>query len=245
MSLVFNMVGGGGSGAIAYGSYGTTPASGGAAGYGKNIELTVTPGQQIDLVVGSGGNRISISSKTAYNGNTGGTTSFNKITVPGGSGGRYGSTSFANVDPTPGADGGQGSDASPSTTGVARVYGSCGTKDAYYFYTGGSYKETSCASGGRSQSPRESQNRFDPSMVTLCAGGGASGSTAQAVAAMPDGTKGGNGRNSSGAAVIGNDATGNGNGGGAVHPGDTPSTTRISYSGAGSPGMILIYAKAV
>ena len=82
-------------------------------------------------------------------------------------------------------------------------------------------------------------------MVSLCAGGG----QYDTVAAMPDGTKGGDGAAgyANNASVIGEDATGNGNGGGGA------SNVRSSgvgkgytlRSGAGSPGMVLIYAKAV
>lgn len=227
------MVGGGGSGAAGV----RRAVSGGAAGYGKNIELTVTPGQQIAAVVGSGGSSVSVSSSGgSFRGNSGGTTAFNGVTVSGGRGGKGGGSEFA----ADGVDGGQGSDASPSTSETACVYGSCGTKDACYYATGGSYMETYCGSGGRSQSPRESQNRFDPSMITLCAGGGAKDSGVQTVAAMPDGTKGGNGVKA-GEAVTAQSATGNGNGGGAAY-GVNAAATR---SGAGSPGMILIYAKAV
>ncbi len=228
------MAGGGGSGAAGQMNGAGTAiygASGGASGYGKNVEMTVTPGQQIAAVVGTGG-----ASKSGFSpGNAGGTTSFNNITVSGGSGGNAQNThNFSGF----GADGGQGSDACLGTSeSNARVYGSCVTKSYYY------------TPGGRSQSPRESQNRFDPSMVTLCAGGFASwnrtgtGFASQTIDAMPDGTKGGDAATASNAVAKGENATGNGNGGGAAFI--ILDTAGTSISGAGSPGMILIYAKAV
>lgn len=228
------MVGGGGSGAAGQMNGAGTAicgASGGASGYGKNVEMTVTPGQQIAAVVGTGGK-----SKSGFNpGDAGGTTSFNNITVNGGSGGK--ARSFHNFSGF-GADGGQGSDAClGASEHNARVYGSCVTKSYYY------------TPGGRSQSPRESQNRFDPGMVTLCAGGFASwnhnqtGFARQTIDAMPDGTKGGDGATASNAVARGGNATGNGNGGGAAFI--ILDTAGTPISGAGSPGMILIYAKAV
>ena len=212
------MVGGGGSGARgSEGSSQTYYPTGGAAGYGKNIELTVTPGWKIAVVVGAGG--AGTTGRNAENGYAGGTTAFNGVTVLGGAGGRKASTH------TDGADGGQGSDPNHGfRAATVPMYGSCPTQN------------TSYSQGGLSQSPRESQNRFDPGMVTLCAGG----AHTQTVMAMPDGTKGGDG--ASGKDCVAGSATGNGNGGGASFVGNlTDSTT----SGSGSPGMILIYAKAV
>lgn len=215
------MVGGGGSGA-AGGAWSSQEddASGGAAGYGNNVELTVTPGQEIPAVVGTGGAAVSGRGTT---GNAGGTTSFNGATALGGSGGRWSGGGG------PGADGGQGSDPStPFRSASVAIYGSCPTVQ------GGR------AAGGLSQSPRESQNRFDPGMISLCAGGAARSGAAQTIKAMPDGTKGGDGKRGKG--ITAPSATGNGNGGGASYE---ETTTGSSRSGAGSPGMILIYAKAV
>lgn len=218
------MVGGGGSGAAASSTYRT--ASGGASGYGKNVEMTVTPGQQINGVVGGKGSSAGISTyNSSKSGHAGGTTSFNGITALGGGGGRESS----------GASGGQGSDGSNYLLRASTVpiYGSCSTLSSQDRY------------GGASQSPRESQNRFDPGMVTLCAGGCAGGSSQnakQTIMAMPDGTKGGDGAAAYSGTAKGEDATGNGNGGGAAWFCEGSGS---AASGAGSPGMILIYAKAV
>ena len=223
------MVGGGGSGAAAAAGDDHIAVSGGAAGYGKNIELTVTPGQTIAAVVGSGGSIVTASSSATVKvsaGNAGGTTAFNGVTALGGSGGKY----APRAGTASGADGGQGSDASANYSGGIRLYGSCGAMSDW---------SNNYAYAGRSQSPRESQNRFDPGMVTLCAGGCATGFQGQTIVAMPDGTKGGDGAKSDRGAAVAQDATGNGNGGGAA------CGTTGARAGGGRPGMILIYAKAV
>lgn len=224
------MVGGGGSGAGITGSNGC--ASGGAAGYGKNLELTVTPGTKIALTVGAGGAAVT----APANGNAGGATSFNGTSVSGGEGGKYGGSQGSWYA----ASGGQGADGPMSVIGTTEsriLYGGVATRYGY----GGDFLHTY---GGQSQPPRESQNRFDPSMVTLCAGG-ATGNGVQTIAAMPDGTKGGNGAQSNAVttAAKGENATGNGNGGGSVRNTGGANASYPNLSGAGSPGMVLIYAR--
>lgn len=219
------MVGGGGSGAAA--NAGTQgKASGGASGYGKNLTLTVTPGQNIPVVVGAGGAAVVNSGA----GKAGGTTSFNGVTVSGGEGGKY-DTGGGIAE---GASGGQGSDVCSGRHYTNRE-----------LCAGASTISMSTVFGGRSQSPRVSQNQFDPSMVSLCAGGG----QYDTVVAMPDGTKGGDGAAgyANNASVIGEDATGNGNGGGGASNVSSSGVGKgyTLRSGAGSPGMVLIYAKAV
>ena len=225
------MVGGGGSGATNTEKMYMSCATGGASGYGKNVEMTVTPGQQIAAVVGTGGAGVTANTTIpSVDGNAGGTTSFSGITVFGGDGGKRNSTNGADAP-----SGGQGADcARKFRAATVPIYGSCSTLS---FYNQGTGMGSGNFQGGTSQSPRESQNRFDPGMVTLCAGG-ASGQT---ILAMPDGTKGGNGTYAS-TGARGGAATGNGNGGGAAH---ATSETGTAISGAGSPGMLLIYAKAV
>ena len=207
------MVGGGGGGAADRSS---GSATGGAAGYGCNLTFDVSPGDTFQGVVGAGGGGGSYRDPDAP---TGGTTSFNGHTIEGGLGGHRSSGSVNN-----GADGGQGSTASYGRTPI-KMFGSSGAG----------------AEGGSSQSPTLSQNAFDRSMVTLCAGGYATSSRGQVMIAMPDGTKGGNGKVSA-SSITGEYATGNGNGGGAAY--SSSSTAGVS-GGAGSPGMVLIYAKAV
>ncbi len=229
------MVGGGGSGAAGRRSSSSgneTFGSGGASGYAKNLILTVTPAQQIACVVGAGG----VFSDSFRSGN-GGSTSFNNIVVSGGNGGDGPTQGSAY-----GADGGQGSDGGSRnyTSTPDKIYGSCNTKGALIINSSGF--ASAVGSGGRSQSPRESQNWFDTTMVTLCAGGYAG----QIIEPMPDGTKGGNGIYSSGTEIVhGENATGNGNGGGAAFSASTSSGTVGAVGGSGSDGMILIYARAI
>lgn len=224
------MVGGGGSGA----SGGLTSsqafvATGGAAGYGGNFIFQVTPGQIISGIVGAGGGSVS----QMNNGKTGGSTSFNNITVSGGSGGSFNLAS----SPVRGGTGGQGSDASGNSGGD--VY------NARKIYAGTQTYQNNGVVGGFSQTPRESQNAFDTTMVTLCAGGWAKGietNDVETILPMPDGTKGGSGKNGFRVVVYGENATGNGNGGGASYNyNDTG--YYACYSGAGSPGMVLIYTR--
>ena len=236
------MVGGGGSGA-AGDTTGTEVqgVTGGAAGYGKNIILNITPGQQFNAVVGAGGKAVTFtgnyeSSPIYVAGNTGGTTSFNNKTALGGGGGMF------NI----GASGGQGSDG--ITASAESPYYTVVGKDLYAGVkadiTIGNLPATRIPyPQGASQPPRASQNWFDPTMVTLCAGGWAGYNNVEIINAMPDGTKGGNGgRPNSDASML--SATGNGNGGGA-NSASRSSVVQTFSSGAGSDGMILIYAKVV
>ena len=203
------MIGGGGSGGARKTA---TTISGGASGYGKNFIINnVAPNTQYIYVVGAGGTGVSGNT----NGNSGGTTSFNSVEADGGDGGKQGAS-------ITGASGGQGADASAwawsaNPYSPRRLFGCCPTISDE-------------KPGGASQSPREGQNQFDASMITLCAGGSCTSASAQVIVAMPDGTKGGNG------ALNGNaeSATGHGNGGGA---------SLAATSGSGSDGAIYLYAR--
>ena len=227
------MVGGGGSGGNGHETSSRSLfGSGGASGYAKNLIFTVTPGQQISGVVGAGG----VFNQTSHLSSNGGSTSFNGIIVLGGNGGTNNAEGAA-----PGVDGGQGSDGGTSG-GAARIYGSCNTKSSLQYNNSGF--ASGVASGGRSQSPRESQNWFDTTMVTLCAGGYAN----QTIEPMPDGTKGGDGKmRNDNVVAVGENATGNGNGGGAglslIPSGGSQAAG--ARGGSGSDGMILIYARAI
>ena len=222
------MVGGGGSGgaALSTNSNYSCVAAGGAAGYGKNLVLSVTPGQQIDLVVGAGAPGKYISgTRDQVDGDAGGTTSFNGVTVAGGSGGKADASSGAKV--FEGAMGGQPSD------GQAGFLGG-GTRVLYgcvpAYKTENSYNMTQL--NVPPYPARVAQNAFNQIMVTLCAGAGASSNKTQVIERMPDGTGGG----TRGAIH----ATGNGNGGAAVANYMNGSTAQ---SGNGSPGMVLIYKR--
>lgn len=210
-------IGGGGSGAVSNGYF----SGGGASGHGKNfIVNNVVSGTQYSYVIGAGG-----AGKTGSNvdGNAGGSTSFNNIEAEGGGPGRYGATD------EDGADGGQGGDC---------VYGSVNdnlARDLFGCCNTIGYNGYRC---GISQSPRDGQNQFDVTMISLCAGGWAyqrrSDMFFQTINPMPDGTKGGNGSTS----ITGNNATGHGNGGGG-----TSYQGINAISGSGSDGAIYLYAR--
>ena len=224
------MIGAGGGGGFCNTTNGyTSYAVGGASGYGKNIILNVTPLQVINIVVGAKGQGATqIAQK-----NNGGSTSFDGIVVEGGDGGMgtKGST-------PPAAYGGQGPALFNGTEDIPIIlYGSTTVVPSYTGTNGHLINTTR-------QIPLESQNWFDKTMVTLCAGGYASihgnvtkDSINSYIAIMPDGTKGGNGLltvNSNG-----EDATGNGNGGGAL------CSTNYKKAGDGSDGAIWIYTQGV
>ena len=225
------MVGGGGAGGYLHlsssSSTGAT-ATGGASGYAKNVIMAVEPGEQKQIVVGEGG----IHGSATKNG---GSTSFGGITVDGGNGGNSGNTN----NYAAGADGGQGSDGCVSYPSTDRkLYGGTNTIQGY----------NDDAKPGTSQPARESQNAFDPTMVTLSAGGWAyrlSNNSFQTISPMPDGTKGGDGAAGYGTDAQGEHATGNGNGGGAACAKDTSSTVCTATAGSGSPGMVLIYKRGI
>ena len=232
------LIGAGGSGA-AYAtgrtSGSTSGATGGCSGYGKNIVFEqIVPGQQYQYVIGAKGTPVSLnftgsSYSSGQSGNPGGSTSFGGQVALGGDGGRnfsgspeYIQSSFIN------AEGGQPFSQPYASPGgrmeFARVFGCVAANPL-----------------SPSQPVREGQNTFDSGMVSLAAGGYAM-STPQTVAAMPDGTKGG-----SGARLIGNgsitaeSATGHGNGGGGVYA-QNYTTSGTVTSGAGSDGIIYLYA---
>lgn len=85
--------------------------------------------------------------------------------------------------------------------------------------------------GGNPEYPRRQyQNAFDPTMITLAAGANACDGIVGITERMPDGTGGG----TRGAL----NATGNGNGGAGNA---NYNTLNVVTSGAGSPGMVLVY----
>lgn len=222
------MMGGGGSGSVTYTTSSTYHnISGGASGYGKNVIFHVQPGQKIQIVVGAGG--APAVSKSA--GNNGGSTSVNGVSVSGGMGGLLSQSTNTPVK------GGQG----PTTqnSGSLPLYGS------RLLPVTSQNGAIIAIDAGTDQTPDESQNMFDPTMVSLCAGGNATAggnpSTEKVcveILAMPDGTKGGNGYAiPSTKTPAGAHATGNGNGGGAIISAD------YSQSGRGSDGAVYIYTR--
>ena len=240
-TLGIYMIGAGGSGgAGASGEtsnegYSSSPASsGGASGYGRNVIIeNVIPGTVFNWVVGKGGAAVTASAsadgRSSANGKTGGTTSFGEETALGGTGGNgYASWGYGSVHTASGVLGGQSSDDTDTNyTGDRKLYGCAPTNNAKT----------------PSQLVREGQNAFDPFMITLAAGGFAYYSNnSQTVVALPDGTKGGNGKASTSNATAGS-ATGYGNGGGGASSYPNATAARTAKSGAGSDGVIYIYAK--
>lgn len=221
------MIGAGGSGCSWFTTAnGSFFASGGASGYGKNIILNVSKGDIINIVIGAGGERV-VDRKP---GQAGGTTSVNGITVKGGDGGR------SSINQTSHPNGGQGLVSNVHPEGIA-LYGSRLMIASNL---------TICVDWGTDQLPTESQNQFDQTMVSLCAGGnaltGGNPSLTQVstlILPMPDGTKGGNGYLTEKSGIVeGSDATGNGNGGGGVI-----SSNYGCYSGKGSDGAVYLYRR--
>ena len=80
-------------------------------------------------------------------------------------------------------------------------------------------------------------------MVSLCAGGGVETNKAQVITAMPDGTKGGDGAYGYDVDTTAESATGYGNGGGSTVMVISGSKTATMTSGAGSDGVIFLYAR--
>ena len=82
------IIGAGGSGAASMNSSSyTSYGPGGASGFSTMVSRIVTPGEIINVVVGSGG--LSFTAAGAKNGNNGGTSSFGYDTANGGEGGKY------------------------------------------------------------------------------------------------------------------------------------------------------------
>lgn len=242
-------IGGGGSGGTAKIAATNTyrpAAAGGGSGRTKVITKTVTPGDEITVIVGAGGAAASSGpSDTSTSGNAGGDTSFDGVVAPGGSGGAAHFDSSGGVS---GADGGQGSHgkydiAAPamgeSSAIAATISGSL------IVYQGG--KTASC----------EAFNPFDNKKY-LGAGGLAyaySDSSSHYVNAetapeLDDGSSAGAAAGYSGTvdttSVTAGGATGTGNGGGgAVIAIYGSNGTGIATSGAGSDGAVFIYARGI
>ena len=181
----------------------------------------VSPGTEYAYVIGQGGLSVSseVNNATGSNstsGNNGGTTSFGGETAEGGSGGDY-----TNYDPV----GIGGQPVSGPNVNISDVFGSISGVNSASF----------------TPPSRIGQNQFDPTMVSLCAGGKAGPKGAQTINAMPDGTKGGSGKYALNASVQGESATGHGNGGGGAYVQQTRASLMVT-SGAGSNGIIFLYA---
>jgi len=236
------LIGGGGSGGAGKACYSTTnnvAAVGGASGKTKAFSVTVTPGNDYTLVVGAGGAAaVTSTSSLAYtNGNNGGASSFNGVSVDGGGGGlaNY-STSTVLLN---GSDGGQGSS-------FAKAYG-------YDFAEApamGIYPNIGETTAGGKTWPLMAFNPFDLSK-TLGAGGGSGGrstgdsySKVQTVPILEDGLSAGAGICTYGtSSPVGNSATSPGSGGGGTCLTNNSSWTGKATSGAGADGAVKIYTR--
>ena len=181
------MIGGGGSGAA--GCVGNADADktvkvyaqGGASGYGKNVVfLNVAPNTEYKYVVGVGGAAVtasyshSSSAKIYYSivdGKTGGTTSFGEKAAEGGQGGHS-----AYIIPWYNEDEGTGSELSMDMAlgGQNNMPDFSGTHRGFYGCV--MTKEFNSDEWIFSQLPREGQNQFDTTMITLACGFNANGS---------------------------------------------------------------------
>lgn len=238
------MIGGGGSGGASKeattSGYKAT-AGGGASGFAKILYLTVSPGQEIPIVVGAGGAAVTcdIVYCALIAGLPGGSTAFNGITAAGGNGGN------ANIDQISsyvhGADGGQGGDAVYYGIYVRSYAPAMGQTTLSNF---SSARPGAC----------ELSTALNPFNLKryLGAGGGAGGmSTAnptyQTTPTLDDGNKAGAGlcyQGSTGMNITADSATGAGNGGGgACLLVSTSDTTHSATSGAGSAGAVYIYVQ--
>ena len=237
------IVGGGGSGACYTDTTASTlqnrGASGGASGYAKNIALTgAASGDTVSGVIGAGGVGVSRStSGGGVAGNSGGTTSIIcgsvNDTATGGEGGNTGGYVYAS-----GASGGQGSDGASYALGafLPRATSPCGCVTALCVTGYNNSTTDHIASAGTSSPARKAQNRYDPTMVTLAAGGTVYSTHAQS-GAVVDGGKGGDALCAN-ARTSDLDATGYGNGGGALF-----AKAVNLKSGSGSDGAVLIYGR--
>lgn len=195
-------------------------ATGGAAGYCKNLIMKVTPLETIALVVGKGGKGASSNGS----GKSGGSTSFNGETVDGGEGGK-------------------------NAAGSSTVSGAVGSQSTLAFpLTNPNYNIEFALYGQRNsksdQNVVESANKFDPFMSVPYAGGRAyyngnvsSNGVYYECPPLLDGTKGGSGLYTTNA--NGEDAIGNGNGGGALV------SSGYYKAGDGADGGVWIYAQGV
>lgn len=237
-------VGGGGGGAAtstyddpssAYGSV----ASGGASGRARCFLLTVTPGQNITLVIGTGGARVSGHGQ----GNNGGSTSFGGIVVEGGQGGKM---DYRTSQPyIAGSDGGQGSDASPARA-IAPAMGEP------TLYSIGNYNGIT-GNGGRTRI-LECLNIFNGlrylgagGSVSAWMGTGSASASAQTAQTLDDGLRAGSGAAYGGEPnnvnVTAESATSPGSGGGSAMNYVHGSPVGSVLSGAGAPGAVMIYVR--
>lgn len=237
--------GGGGAGGVIITNY-SKPTSGNCRGYAMGggagfvthlLDIDVEGRQDIPIVIGEGGASASTSTGTwstsadssTAKGNAGGSSSFDGVIAEGGAGGTvlgyWSSTSYT----------------VPEISGGSTAH----TKGNYSF-ANGQCVDNSQGQGFYLKIP------FDIEKTLASAGGSYTGVMVNSVpnetTIIQEGTetdfgKGGDAIvTAASTSVTGSDATGNGNGGGATMVIRLSSDTFNATSGAGSPGMVLIYA---
>ncbi|GLB26638.1 hypothetical protein LXJ15735_28790 [Lacrimispora xylanolytica] len=236
------LVGGGGGGGynVLYG--GDHAGFGGGSGYTTTQTVSVTPGQQIPIVIGAGGR-----GRNSDNGDNGSNTSFGSVVVNGGNRGSW--YIGSNV---PNSNGGSGGGAGgiryenyrrEQNGGNGGADGSNGNPSFFVDIETGESGWT--GDGGRGQGT--TTRAFGESWNTLYAGAGggggglrpSSGSSAYFSGSPGQGGSGGGGRgNTSSTADIGDATPNTGGGGGGAGPTVNYNATR--YTGAGGSGICIL-----
>jgi len=255
-------VGGGGSGGVIHFSNATTTnlsagASGGGSGYSRTFYMMVTPGQNIAVVVGTGGAAVSRtyagSTLGVSAGQNGNSSSFAAVSVDGGQGGPVRqNTASGNWLGATGANGAQGADAVSHYGGDTPASAPGGGRNTFASLglpaTGSG---SNLLARGGFVYPNQCMNPFTGDTL-LSAGGstfiippsGVNAYVIQTAAPNISGSSPSVVTTTTGTApnVKAPDATGNGNGGGAAginSPGGSPTVT----SGAGAAGMVKVYIR--
>lgn len=221
------LMGGGQSGAAKVQRNGAS-ALGGCSGCIKNTVLSVTPGQEINVIIGAGGKKVT-ALDTILEGNVGGDTSFGDITAKGG-----------------------GNPKKPLNGANEIIYGAqnpCHYPISEKALSGGSMMGFSATYESTiyffDVPTTEICNCFSP-MKVACAGASVNSSNNVQTNSTSDLGEGGTAANERGSRNItatAGSATGYGNGGGAatVSENSSTSTNNKAVSGAGSPGIVIIY----
>lgn len=242
-------------------------AMGGASGYTTILtNFPVANKTSINIVVGAGGasavaNNSNSAAPSSYsyaervisaNGLKGGTTKFDVYEALGGDGGIgkacsgwFDSISTNTIFNCNGADGGSGGTgifAADNPKGIANCVPGSNGSDGSLFETNNSYSAET-GRKGKGIGINNVVNKYDTNSIMGAAGGLALFDLNLAVNYVEQGvttTYGASGTGKIGA--IGNSATGNGNGGGGcVYHNKNSSSAISATSGAGAPGLVLIY----
>lgn len=259
---LFLMGGGGSGGAAAVVTTSTktaiASATGGGAGYVTKVKDFYIGGQTtLKITVGGGGSRATIGSLLVYNdyysldiqGNPGNTTSVGPYIALGGEGGKSSSGRAGSTAKCNGANGGSGS------TGIDYEASTTAIPSSGYDGSDGGVYGTKIELKGLGQGKANVMNDYNVGEIIGSAGGSACSRTVSTdtlyyQAGTSHSTsrgKGGDGATTTLTTGYAQSATGNGNGGGAItiaiyDPNFKKSTSLDINSGAGSPGLVMIFA---